>query len=238
MGMKGHGTYAKLWQDVWRHPKTFRLARSIAALGYPERAAKREAVGQLHELLCWCIAESDDGQIAHLPPAEFARVVGWDDPRRAPQLLEAWKDSGFLDVVGPDDIRVHDFTDAAKELLYKRALRRPDGGQDAADSTGQRADNGRPKDGQRAPNGRPKDGQRAPSGRPSRARSATATATADLLRRILPTRLRRSARRNPKPSRRSRRSRAARPAAPLRPTETRSDRPPRPRGPPARPRPS
>lgn len=164
MGTKGHGTYAKLFRDVWTHPKTFRLARSITALGYPERAAKREAVGQLHELLCWCVAESDDGQVGHLPPAEFARIVGWDDPRKAPQLLAAWLDSGFLDVLGESDVRVHDFTDAAADLLRKRANRRPSSGGPGDEEGGERPPNGRPVAAQRPPVGRPSDGPRARAG--------------------------------------------------------------------------
>lgn len=164
MGTKGHGTYAKLFRDVWTHPKTFRLARSIAALGYPERAAKREAVGQLHELLCWCIAQSDDGQVGHLPAAEFARIVGWDDPRRAQQLFAAWVDSGFLDVHGDGDIRVHDFTDAAADLLRKRANRRPSSGGASDDDDAERPPDGRRVAAQRPPDGRPLDGPRARAG--------------------------------------------------------------------------
>lgn len=156
MGTKTHGTYAKLFRDVWRHPKTYRLADAIARLGYPARAARREAVGQLHELLCWCVAESDEGQVGHLPASEFARIVGWDDPRRAPQLLDAWKDSGFLDVIGPGNVRVHDFVEAARDLLEKRAKRRTSEG-----GLGRRADAAR------TPHGEPTDAERTDSGAPT-----------------------------------------------------------------------
>lgn len=164
MGTKGHGTYAKLFKDVWRHAKTFRLAASIAKLGYPERAAKREAVGQFHELLCWCVDESDDGQVGHLPAAEFARIVGWDDPRKAPQLLAAWLNSGFLDVYGDGDVRVHDFTDAAKDLLLKRAKRRPSDGGPSGNDDEQRCTDGAPPVHQRPPNGAPTAHPRARAG--------------------------------------------------------------------------
>lgn len=154
MGNRGHGTYAQLYQDVWTHRKTYRLAAALVVLGVPEAYARREAVGQLHELLCWGIATSDDGQVGHLPADEFARIVGWKGPPRSCQaLLNAWLDSGFLDVIGPGDVQIHDLREAAKELFRKRDERRTTVARspDAVRTTGgQRADNVPPPGGPRA----------------------------------------------------------------------------------------
>lgn len=129
MGTRGHGTYAKLFRDVWTHPKTYRLAAALAKdLGVPEPFSVSVAVGQFHQLLCWCIADQDDGQVGHLPATAFARVVGWHDPTTATTLWQAWMGSGFLDVHGPGDVVVHDLCEAAADLMRKRAARRlPDG---------------------------------------------------------------------------------------------------------------
>lgn len=129
MGTRGHGTYAKVYRDIWTHPKTFRLASGLQAkLRVDGRWAVHVAVGQFHQLLCWCLAEQDDGQLGHLPPLAFARIVGWDEPISAEVLWRVWLESGFLDVHGPGDVVVHDLHEAAAELFRKRALRRrPDG---------------------------------------------------------------------------------------------------------------
>ncbi len=168
MGERGHGTYAKLFRDVWTHPKTFRLAEALTSrLGVPDRWAVAVAVGQFHQLLCWCVAERDDGQVGHLPAQVFARVVGWDDARKAPELLQVWKESGFLDVSGPADVHVHDFREAAADLLRKRDARRPKDGRRAdRDSSGD-ADAVRTTGAQRPPDGAPPAAQRPPNGDPA-----------------------------------------------------------------------
>jgi len=127
MGSKGHGTYAKLYGDVWTHPKTLRLAEGLEALGVPRRWSIREAVGQLHELLIWCLGASDDGEVGHLRPEMFARVVGWTDERKASGLVAAWRASGFLDERQEDDgthWSLHDFEECASDIIAKRRARR------------------------------------------------------------------------------------------------------------------
>lgn len=157
MGTRGHGTYAKLYRDVWTHRKTIALAGALVDLGVPNAYAKREAVGQLHELLCWCIAESDDGQVGHLGAEDFARIVGWRGPPKTHERLwMAWRASGFLDVVvtaghGPADVRVHDLREAAGDLFRKRDERRTLGVQSGDGDAGQSPPNGRPPGAQRPP---------------------------------------------------------------------------------------
>lgn len=155
MGSKGHGTYAKLYGDVWTHPKTLRLADSLEALGVPRRWAVREAVGQLHEMLVWCLGSSDTGDVGHLRPEMFARVVGWTEARSAAALVEAWRASGYLDQDG-NSWRLHDFDECASDLLAKRRAR--------AEARNARA-RGRTTDAERTPPGEPTDAARTPDGR-------------------------------------------------------------------------
>ncbi len=127
MGTQTHGLYARLYADVWTNRKTFALAEALQRLGVPERFAIREAVGQLHELLCWCLAASDEGDVGHLPARVFARVVGWQEGNDE-ALVAAWIASGFLEHVEHSDgskrLRVHDFAECAADLLAKRRARR------------------------------------------------------------------------------------------------------------------
>jgi len=167
MGTKGHGTYAKLYGDVWTHPKTLRLAEAFEGLGVPRRWAIREVVGQLHELLIWCLGSSDTGEVGHLRPEMFARVVGWTDARSAPALVEAWRSSGFLDSDGTS-WRLHDFDECASDLLAKRKARAE---AREARQTGRRTVD------QRLTDGAPLD-HRADAGRTPRGRRADALARA------------------------------------------------------------
>ncbi|RTL21037.1 MAG: hypothetical protein EKK55_16860 [Rhodocyclaceae bacterium] len=121
MGTKGHGTYVKAYADVWMHPKTLRLADALTALGVPRRWARREAVGQLLQLAGWCLTNTHDGRVDHLTPELFATVVGWDEPRKAPALQLAWRNSGFLDVLTSGEVRLHEFEVYAEDVLDRRA---------------------------------------------------------------------------------------------------------------------
>lgn len=121
MGSKGHGTYVKAYADVWMHPKTLRLADALTALGVPRRWARREAVGQLLQLAGWCLTNTHDGRVDHLTPELFAVVVGWDEPRKAPALQLAWRNSGFLDVYPAGEVRLHEFEVYAEDVLDRRA---------------------------------------------------------------------------------------------------------------------
>lgn len=117
-----HGTYVRHYMDVWTHPKTLRLAEAIIGLKYPRRGAIDAAVGQLMRLAGWCLTNTEDGRLDHLPADLFARVLGWDDMRTAAKLREAWLASGFLDIIdGGAEIRLHEFDDFAEDLLASRA---------------------------------------------------------------------------------------------------------------------
>lgn len=164
--MMGHGTYARLWESVWYHPKTMALARAFTShLRVPERWARQEVVHQFHRLLCWCMRESDTGQVGHLTADMFGRIVDWDDPKTRKTLLEIWRSSGFLDVRSPDDVLVHDWDMNMTEALRKRRDR-------ARSKSGQRPDkDARNDNGQRPDNVRTTSGRAADKVRTSRARS-------------------------------------------------------------------
>ncbi len=136
MGSRAHGTWARLYADVWGHPKTMALATALEAIGVPRRWSIREAVGQLHQLACGLADTTDDGRIGHLAPRAFCALAGWDDHRRADAVLAAWLSSGFIDDPGTMVARLHGFDEMFGELVRKRAARRaakvrPTGGQRA-----------------------------------------------------------------------------------------------------------
>lgn len=146
MGTRGHGTWAKLYADVWGHPKTMALARALEAIGVPRRWSIREAVGQLHQLACGLADQTDDGLIGHLAPRAFCALTGWDDHRKADAVLAAWMSSGFIDNPGTKDAKLHGFDELFGELVRKRSARRAAIGRT---KSGHQADNGRPKSGLR-----------------------------------------------------------------------------------------
>lgn len=134
MGSRAHGTWAKLYADVWTHHKTAALARALEAIGVPRRWSLAVAVGQLHRLACGLAAQTDDGRLGHLAPQAFCALAGWDDHRKADAVLAAWMSSGFIDDPGTDRARLHGFDELFGELVRKRSARqaakvRPSGGQ-------------------------------------------------------------------------------------------------------------
>lgn len=140
MGGRTHGTWAKVYADVWVHPKTTKLARDLEALGVPARWSRDVAVGQLHRLACALAALTDDGAVGQLAPQEFCSLIGWSDHRKADSVLAAWLSSGFIDNPGTQGATLHGFDEFFGELVRKRAARR--------------ARNVRPVSGQRPPDGR------------------------------------------------------------------------------------
>ncbi len=170
MGSRGHGTYAKLFEDVWYHPKTLALAKAFGErLKVPERWARQEVVHQLHLVLCWCLRESDSGEIGHLTPEMFARVVDWDDRKTSAILHEMWISSGFFDKSG-GSVRVHNWDMNMTEALRKRRQRSgqcPDGGRTES------AESGDPMSGQRPDNVRTTSAPSPDNVATSRARSET-----------------------------------------------------------------
>lgn len=121
MGSRAHGTWAKLYADVWVHTKTATLARALEALGVPPRWSRDVAVGQLHRLACGLADLTDDGAVGHLAPQEFCSLIGWTDHRNADSVLAAWLSSGFIDNPGAPGATLHGFDEFFGELIRKRA---------------------------------------------------------------------------------------------------------------------
>ncbi len=124
MGSRAHGTWARLYADVWDHPKTLALARSLEAIGCPSRWSSDAAVGQLHRLACRLADTTADGRIGHLTPQAFCRLIGWTDHRNADAVLAAWLSSGFIDEPGTDVATLHGFEEMFGLLLKKRDAKR------------------------------------------------------------------------------------------------------------------
>lgn len=120
MGGRGHGTWARLYADVWFHAKTSKVAAALVALGVPERWSLDVAVGQLHRLACGLADTTDDGGIGHLTPHAFCDLIRWTDYRRAGAVHAAWMASGFIDGAGTPGARLHGFDEMFGELLRKR----------------------------------------------------------------------------------------------------------------------
>src|SRR5688572_27007696 len=132
MGSRAHGTWARLYADVWSHPKTMALAAALEAIGVPRRWSVREAVGQLHQLACGLADQTNDGRVGHLAPRAFCALTGWDDHRKADAVLAAWMGSGFIDNPGTDSAALHGFHEMFAELLRKRTTRALDLGRQRA----------------------------------------------------------------------------------------------------------
>ncbi len=126
MGSRAHGTWARLYADVWDHPKTEALARALRALGVPSRWASDVAVGQLHRLACRLADTTDDGRLGHLAPQAFGRLIGWTDHRKADAVHAAWMSSGFIDDPDTEHAKLHGFDEMFGLLVRKRDRARKD----------------------------------------------------------------------------------------------------------------
>ncbi len=151
MGSRAHGTWARLYADVWSHPKTMALAKGLESLGVPSRWSVDVAVGQLHRLACGLADSTDDGKLGHLAPQAFCNLIGWSDHRKADAVLAAWMSSGFIDEPWTSVAGLHDFHEMFAELIRKRESRRAAKSRTTA---GQRPPDGRTKSARRPDNGR------------------------------------------------------------------------------------
>jgi len=137
MGIRSHGTWAPMHEDVHDHAKTLRLAKTLVDLGVPEEWASDVVVGQLHRLACWCLRDSASGRVGHLTPLRFAQVVRWPHIRTANRLWDAWMDSGFVDDARTEGAMLHEFEEYFWHVLRKRSgdgpapSRRPSGARPA-----------------------------------------------------------------------------------------------------------
>ena len=101
-------------QEIWRHPKTKKLAR-LLGVSVPT------AVGHLHGIWYWALDFAQDGDLRQYDPEEIADAALWEgDPR---QFVEALVTAGYLDQTD-DGLSLHDWYDYAGRLMEQREARR------------------------------------------------------------------------------------------------------------------
>lgn len=103
-------------QEIWRHPKTKKLAR-LLAVSVPT------AVGHLHGLWYWALDFAQDGALGQYDPEELADAAMWEgDPR---QFVEALVAAGYLDKAGESGaLTLHDWYDYAGRLMEQREAKK------------------------------------------------------------------------------------------------------------------
>lgn len=101
-------------QELWRHPKTKKLAR-LLGVSVPT------AVGHLHGLWYWALDFADDGAVSQFDAEEIADAVMWDGEPQ--QLVEALEKSGFLDR-NDDGLFLHDWSEYAGHFAELREVKR------------------------------------------------------------------------------------------------------------------
>lgn len=101
-------------QELWRHPKTKKLARLLGA-------SVPTVVGHLHGIWYWALDFAQDGNLHQYDPEEIADAALWEgDPG---QFVEALVAAGYLDQTD-DGLSLHDWYDYAGRLIEQREARR------------------------------------------------------------------------------------------------------------------
>lgn len=101
-------------QELWRHPKTKKLAR-LLAVSVPT------AIGHLHGIWYWALDFAQDGDLRRYDPEEIADAALWEgEPGR---FIEALVAAGYLDQTD-NGLAIHDWYDYAGRLIEQREARR------------------------------------------------------------------------------------------------------------------
>ena len=101
-------------QELWRHPKTKKLAR-LLAVSVPT------AIGHLHGIWYWALDFAQDGDLRRYDPEEIADAALWEgEPVR---FIEALVAAGYLDQTD-NGLTIHDWYDYAGRLIEQREARR------------------------------------------------------------------------------------------------------------------
>lgn len=98
-------------QELARHPKTKRLARSLGA----EVPA---VIGYLHLLWWWALDYAPDGSLEKYDAGDIADAVLWQ--REPGEFVEAMVKAGFFDRLDDGSLLIHDWYDYAGRLLESR----------------------------------------------------------------------------------------------------------------------
>ena len=101
-------------QELWRHPKTKKLAR-LLQISIPT------AVGHLHGLWYWAMDFAQDGDLSAYDAEDIADAVMWDGD--AKKFLDALVEAKYADAT-EHGIVIHDWFDYAGGLLESKARKR------------------------------------------------------------------------------------------------------------------
>ena len=93
--------WIKSYQALEKHPKLLKLMKILDV-------NQNEAIGIVHKFWWWCLDYAETGNLSDVDPEILGNTLG------VPNLLEALKTSGFVDI---DPLRVHDWLDYAYEFL-------------------------------------------------------------------------------------------------------------------------
>ncbi|HMS17163.1 MAG TPA: hypothetical protein PKA37_10015 [Planctomycetota bacterium] len=162
---KCKGTYVKLYENIYDHPKTIEIASALIELGVPKLYATDLAVAQFHRLACYLLRNGDNGEFGSLGPRRFAEVVGFrtdhtrcqcmhprsdgnarvldDECSHHVALHAAWMQSGYVSVdnriKGQKSARLHEFETHFADILRHRntqKARKKVDNFDSSDTTG------------------------------------------------------------------------------------------------------
>lgn len=98
-------------QNIWRHPKTMKLARILGA-------TIPTAVGHLHGLWYWCMDYAPDGVISDFDAEDVALAAMWEGEPQ--DFISALIKTRFVD----DEngvLRIHNWSEYTGKLLEKQA---------------------------------------------------------------------------------------------------------------------
>lgn len=104
--------WIKSYQDLGRHPKTSRLARTLGI-------SRPAAIGHLHLLWWWALDYAKDGDLAAYDAGEIADACLWDQDAEA--FVEALVTAGWLDAdPSGEHWRIHSWEEHGGKLQAER----------------------------------------------------------------------------------------------------------------------
>ena len=93
--------WIKSYQALEKHPKLLKFMKTL-------NVNQNEAIGIIHKFWWWCLDYAETGNLLDVDPEILGNTLG------VPNLLEALKTSGFVDI---KPLRVHDWFDYTYEFL-------------------------------------------------------------------------------------------------------------------------
>lgn len=103
--------WIKSFQELGRHPKTKRLARTLG-ISVPD------AIGRLHLLWWWATDYAQDGNLSSFDIEDIADAVMWDDDPQT--LIDALISSRFLDKNENGELVIHDWEENTGNQFERR----------------------------------------------------------------------------------------------------------------------